>query len=141
MISRCALALALLPVIAWAQADAGKLAAVLKEPILPTAVTEHEIRQFLWRRIAELTVPRNAKEWQAEAGRRREQLTKLIFHGWPKEWIDAKPIFEDAGLVPVEASAGYRIRKLRYEVVPGFYSTALLYEPSHINRKVWKRHK
>ena len=27
-------------------------------------------------------------------------------------------------------AAGYRIRKLRYEIVPGFFSAALLYEPT-----------
>ena len=49
-----------------------------------------------------------------------------MFHGWPKEWVEAAPRFEETGVV--EAS-GYRIRKLRYEIVPGFFSAALLYEP------------
>ena len=49
-----------------------------------------------------------------------------MFHGWPKAWVEAAPRFEETGVV--EAS-GYRIRKLRYEIVPGFFSAALLYEP------------
>jgi hypothetical protein len=47
-----------------------------------------------------------------------------VFHGWPREWVDAPPKFEDAGLVP--SGPGYRIRKLRYEIAPGFHSTATL---------------
>jgi len=34
-----------------------------------------------------------------------------------------------------EPGAGYRIRKLRYEIVPGFYGAALLYEPEHLSSK------
>jgi hypothetical protein len=35
-----------------------------------------------------------------------------------------------------EPGAGYRIRKLRYEIVPGFYAAALLYEPEQLTGKV-----
>ena len=34
------------------------------------------------------------------------------------------------------SGAGYRIRKLRYEIVPGFQSTAVLYEPAEVRGKV-----
>ncbi len=34
------------------------------------------------------------------------------------------------------AGKGYKLRKLRYEIVPGFYSTALLYEPENMQGKV-----
>ena len=33
-------------------------------------------------------------------------------------------------------SKGYRTRKLRYEIVPGFWTTALLYEPENVSGKV-----
>ncbi len=36
----------------------------------------------------------------------------------------------------IETSDGYRIRKLRYEIVPGFESTALLYEPENQSGKM-----
>jgi hypothetical protein len=41
---------------------------------------------------------------------------------------------EDAGAVP--SGEGYRIRKLRYEIVPGFYGAAIVYEPAVIRGKV-----
>ncbi len=36
----------------------------------------------------------------------------------------------------IESGHGYRIRKLRYEIVPGFLSTALLYEPENTSGKI-----
>ena len=53
-----------------------------------------------------------------------------MFHGWPKEWVDGPAKFEDLGIF--QSGDGYRIRKLRYEIVPGFQSVALLYEPEHL---------
>lgn len=85
------------------------------------------------RRSPELPRPRSADEWSAEAQRiRRHVLNDFIYHGWPKAWVDAPPQFEDTGAAPVPFGAGYRVHKLRYEVVPGFYSTAVLYEPEHL---------
>ena len=57
----------------------------------------------------------------------------MIFHGWPREWVDAPPEFEDLGVI--ESGHGYRMRKLRYEIVPGFRSTAILYEPERVDGK------
>ncbi|HET6220002.1 MAG TPA: acetylxylan esterase, partial [Acidobacteriaceae bacterium] len=73
--------------------------------------------------------------WTAEAARlRRHLIDDVAFHGWPKEWVDSAPRFEEIGVI--ETGGGYRIRKLRYEIVPGFYSTALLYEPQHPSGKM-----
>jgi dienelactone hydrolase len=36
----------------------------------------------------------------------------------------------------IETGHGYKLRKLRYEIVPGFFSTAVLYEPDHLVGKV-----
>jgi len=36
----------------------------------------------------------------------------------------------------IETPHGYRVRKFRYEVVPGLYSTAILYEPDKIEGRV-----
>jgi hypothetical protein len=61
-------------------------------------------------------------------------LQDIAFHGWPREWVEAEPKFEEVGVI--ETGAGYRIRKLRYEIVPGFESAALLYEPEHMSGKI-----
>jgi len=54
-------------------------------------------------------------------------LHDVVFHGWPDEWVNSQPKFEDMGVI--ETGQGYRLRKLRYEIAPGFQSVAILYEP------------
>jgi dienelactone hydrolase len=60
-------------------------------------------------------------------------LDDVVFRGWPRDWVAAPPKFEEAGVIN---GNGYRIRKLRYEIVPGFQSVALLYEPQDLRGKV-----
>ena len=98
-------------------------------------VVEFQIRNYLMKRVPALPQPKSAAEWSAQQQRlRKHLLEKVIFHGWPKPWIDARPKFEDHGLIP--SGKGYRLRKLRYEIVPGFQSTALLYEPDNASGRV-----
>ena len=112
------------------------------DQILPTQlqspeVVTYQMQQFLLQRLPKLPHPASAEEWTAEAQRIRQRvLNDVIYHGWPKAWVDSPPKFEDMGSVPVPAGAGYRARKFRYEVVPGLYSTAVLYEPEHLVSKV-----
>lgn len=102
----------------------------------PEVVT-YQMQQFLMDHMAKLPHPTSAAEWTVEANRIRQHvLNDVIYHGWPKSWVDSPPKFQDMGSVPVPAGAGYRLRKYRYEVVPGFYSTAVLYEPAHLEGKV-----
>ena len=125
----------LLVVNAYAQLSPGDLQTVLGgEALSPDAATLL-IRQYMMKRVPPLPTPKSAAEWQSEATRIRTRvLNDVVFHGWPKAWVEAPPKFEDLGVM--EAGKGYRIRKLRYEIVPGFYSTALLYEPDHLAGKV-----
>ena len=58
----------------------------------------------------------------------------MVYHGWPKDWVESAPKFQEVGVV--ETGGGYRIRKFRYEIVPGFQAGALLYEPDHTNGKI-----
>ncbi len=109
---------------------------VLKYQILPPEVAEFQVRQYLLNQVAAPPkVPSTPQAWTAEAARlRRHLVDDVAFHGWPREWVDAAPSFEETGVI--ETGGGYRIRKLRYEIVPGFYSTALLYEPEHPSGKM-----
>ena len=43
------------------------------------------------------------------------------------------PRFEEVAVIP---GNGYRMRKFRYEIVPGFQSVAILYEPLNLHGKV-----
>src|SRR5579872_7353174 len=118
-----------------AQSRDEDIAAILDHPLETPAVVSFQLRQYLFRRITPLPVPNSAADWRSEAERlRKHWLDEVVFHGWPREWVDAPPKFEDLGLI--ESGKGYRVRKLRYEVVPGFLSTAILYEPEHPNGKM-----
>jgi dienelactone hydrolase len=119
---------------AHAQSNAARVMAILGEEILPPQVAEFELKDHLMRRVAKPPNPSSATQWTAEAQRLRARLLATAFHGWPPEWVNSPPKFEDLGVFATEK--GYRLRKLRYEVVPGFQSTAILYEPANMQGKI-----
>ena len=123
------------PSLLQAQTDTNQVGPILKQQFQAAEVAEFQLRQYLMSRVAPLPSPGSAEEWTAEAARlRKHALDEIIFHGWPLEWVNAAPKFEDRGLIP--SGKGYRLRKLRYEIVPGFWSTALLYEPEGASGRV-----
>jgi dienelactone hydrolase len=123
----------LLPSLAWAQGEREHLGEVLKDEIVSPAVADFQMRQHIVQATAPLPkLPATPAEWSASASRlRRHLVDDVVFHGWPKEWVDSPPRFEERSVI--ETGHGYRIRKLRFEIVPGFYSSALLYEPEHLD--------
>src|SRR6185436_5101593 len=69
------------------------------------------------------------------AGRlRRETFKRVIFRGEAARWRDAKTKVE--WLDTIDGGPGYRIRKLRFEALPGLWIPALLYEPAKLSGKV-----
>jgi dienelactone hydrolase len=106
---------------------------VLNEEILPPSVAVFQTKQYLLGRVPSLPVPQDAVQWTVTANEARSHLLRdVVFHGWPKEWVESPPRFEDLG---VFSGKGYRLHKLRYEIVPGFYSAAILYEPERLEGK------
>jgi hypothetical protein len=118
-----------------AQSDPEQIGPILGEEILSPSVAVFQVRRYLLDRVAPAPVPTTAQQWTADAQRLRQHLlTHVVFHGWPQEWVSAPPKFEDLGVI--EKGDGYRLRKLRYEIVPGFQSVAILYEPENLQGKV-----
>lgn len=118
-----------------AQADPGIVQPILTRQLQSPQVVTFQLQQFLQGKVPAPVVPASAERWAAEEQRiRRHLLDDVIFHGWPQEWVSSPPHFEDLGSLP--AGKGYRLRRLRYEIVPGFYSTALLYEPENLQGRV-----
>jgi dienelactone hydrolase len=64
---------------------------------------------------------------------RAEVLSKVILNGEAKRWRDAKTRVEWLDTI---SGPGYRVRKLRYEAIPGLWIPALLYEPEKLSGKV-----
>ncbi len=108
---------------------------ILSQRIQAAEVTEYLLREYAMAHVVPLSIPQSPEQWTTEAKRiRRHLLDDIVFHGWPGEWVDAPVKFEDLGIL--STGNGYRMRKLRYEIVPGFQSTAILYEPLNIRGKI-----
>ncbi|MGH9589628.1 MAG: alpha/beta hydrolase family protein, partial [Terracidiphilus sp.] len=123
--------------VARSQTVPGTVHWFLPARLQPADVVTYQMQQFLMERAPGLPHPVSADQWTAQAQQIRDRvLNDVIYHGWPKEWIDSPPRFEDMGPVPVPAGAGYRAEKFRYEIVPGFYATAVLYEPANLQGNV-----
>ena len=121
---------------AMAQSAPEMVREFLPNPLQSPDVVTFQMQQFLMGRMAKLPNPTSSAQWTEQANRILQHvLNDVVYHGWPKDWVDSPPNFHDMGAVPVPAGAGYRLRKFRYEVVPGFYSTAVLYEPENLEGK------
>ena len=118
----------------WAQSRSRDLEVILARPLETPDVVTYQLRQYLYQRLPKLPAASNAAQWKVESERlRKHALDDVVFHGWPREWVDAAPKFEELGVIE---GHGYRMRKLGYEIVPGFQSTAILYEPEHVSGKI-----
>jgi len=118
-----------------AQAIHDAVAPLLEKEVQPKAVTAYQLQKYLMKNIPKPVVPATPERWNEEVQRiRKHILQDVVFHGWPQEWIDSSPRFEQTEVI--ETSHRYRLRKYRYEIVPGFASTAILYEPEQLNGRV-----
>jgi dienelactone hydrolase len=118
-----------------AQADPEIVPPILTRQLQSPQLVTFQLQQFLHTKVPALVIPGSAEKWTDQAQRvRRHLLDDVVFHGWPQEWVSSPPHFESLGSVP--AGKGYSLRKLRFEIVPGFYSTALLYEPENVQGRV-----
>jgi len=129
------LATLIFTVSAHAQTTPQAVAPVLSAPIQPVAVTAYQVQRYMMARIPKRPVAETPDQWTSrEAVLREHFLNGIAFHGWPRAWVDSPPHFKEAGAV--QNGKGYHWRKLRYEVVPGYWSSAILYEPEKLEGKV-----
>lgn len=107
----------------------------LAKPVLAEGTTDREIRAFVVNRVPPLQVPANAAEWESTRDALRERmLADLVYRGVPDEWHTGPLKVEWADTI--ETGKGYRIKKLRYEAVPGMWIPALLYEPETLSGNI-----
>jgi hypothetical protein len=126
--------LLLAPQAALAQ-DQAALAGLLGRPILGPRQAAQEWHDYLDPRIPRLPEFKTAAEWETYAGKLRQTvLDQVVFKGKASQWRTAKTAVE--WLDPIAGGPGYRIRKLRYEALPGLWVPALLYEPEKLTGKV-----
>jgi dienelactone hydrolase len=118
-----------------AQSTPYQLKSIMAKDLQSPYVVDFQLQEYLMKQVPKLPPVTTPEQWTAEGERiRKRVLENVVYHGWPSEWVNSPPHFEDMGSIP--SGKGYRIRKLRYEVVPGLYSTAILYEPENLQGKV-----
>lgn len=112
-----------------------KIEAALQRTILAAEQPLADVRKFVDPRVAQLARFENRQQWeQYVAELRRRILDEIVFRGAAGEWRAAQTKVE--WLDTIEGLPGYRIRKLRYEILPGLWIPALLYEPSELKGSV-----
>lgn len=102
---------------------------LLQQKLQDPAIVADELRHFLLKKVPVLPAAVSEAALHQQAETLRKHALATIYHGWPEEWIKSEPTFERIGVIERK---GYRIVKYRYEIVPGFYSVALLYEPDQL---------
>jgi dienelactone hydrolase len=101
---------------------------LLANPILDPATPRRELVAFVKARIPTMPSFETAPEWQAYAAQlRHDFLNNVILRGEARAWRDAPCRVEWFDAIP--GGPSYRIRKFRYEALPGFWIPGLLYEP------------
>jgi hypothetical protein len=111
------------------------LASLLARPVLSEKQTLAEVRRFCDRRIAVVPNDITWSAWQQQAARIEQSvLEDVVFRGVPATWRAPSRRIEWLETIP--GGPGYKIRKLRYEALPGLWIPALLYEPDELQGRV-----
>jgi dienelactone hydrolase len=107
----------------------------LAEAILAPNQTTVEVQVFTATRVPAMPPAAAAADWSATAATlRRRVLDEVVLRGEARAWASA-PVRVD-WLDTLATPHGYSIRKLRYEVVPGLWLPALLYQPDRLAGRV-----
>ena len=115
--------------------EIAEVRAALQRPILEADRSLSDVQAYCEARVPPMPRPATAAEWNKLARElRAATLDRVVFRGEAASWRKRKTRVE--WLETIEGGPGYRIRKLRYEAVPGFWIPALLYEPEKLSGKV-----
>lgn len=99
----------------------------LKRPILAADQTRVDTQVWTASKVPVLRVPADRAAWERESAHLRQRvLDEVVYRGKARDWRTQKPIVESFGEI---AADGYRVRKVRFEAVPGLHVPALIYEP------------
>ena len=108
---------------------------LLKHGIIGDELPLLEVQRYVESRVPKVAACESASQWQAEADRLRQAiLERVVFRGAAAAWRDAPAKVE--WLDSIAGGPGYRIKKLRYEALPGMWIPALLYEPDQLAGRV-----
>ena len=146
------MSLGLLPCFVWAQVDTkgdqlrqDRVTELLKELEkdwgkarqyrMLDGGAEEQIKTFLRGVLPKFTAPKDIPKWQGKVPELREAVLENVFlRGFPARTLgqSSKVVWQEV----LRPDAAYTIRKLRYEIYPGYWIPALLYEPAKLQGKV-----
>ena len=116
-------------------AEDRSIVAPIARNILEPGATQSQVRAYCEAKIPSIPRFETVLEWEAySADIRRRMLDDVVLRGAAKGWSEARCRVERIGTIP--GGAGYKIHKLRYEAIPGFWIPALLYEPDKLEGEV-----
>src|SRR4051812_3759804 len=108
---------------------------LLAHSIIDSNLPLQEVQAFTESRVPLMPRVSSAAEWTSMADRlRKDTLDKVVYRGEAAKWRKLKT--KVVWLETMEGGPEYRIRKLRYEAVPGMWIPALLYEPINLTGKI-----
>src|SRR3989442_1299574 len=100
----------------------------LAKPILEPDLPLVEVQVYTATRVPAIPPVQTADQWQRQAeGLRKRVLDEVVLRGEAARWKDAPARVEWLDTIPT--GKGYRLRKLRFEAIPGLWVAAVLYEP------------
>ncbi|QDU94296.1 alpha/beta hydrolase family protein [Lignipirellula cremea] len=119
-------------------ADALEPAAIeklLQQEIIGPQLSMEEVQAFTESRVPPMPKATSVEQWEAFADQARaDALANIVYRGDAQAWRDAPAKVE--WLETIDGGEGYRIKKLRYEALPGLWIPGLLYEPTNLKGKV-----
>jgi Acetyl xylan esterase (AXE1) len=125
---------ALLLIAGQLAAQNSDLAALLKHPILPKGQTLAETQNFCEARVPRVPEFKDTAAWTAFVKKTRaDVLANVIYRGEAAKWRDYQGKVEWFAAEP--GGSGYRLKKVRFEALPGLWIPAMLYEPDKLEAK------
>ncbi|WP_291981235.1 hypothetical protein [Luteitalea sp.] len=99
----------------------------LSRPILAPDQTKIDTQVWTATQVPVLQVPATRGAWEAQARTLRQRLLdEVVYRGTARDWRTQTVKVEEFGVIEAD---GYRVRKIRFEAVPGLHVPALVYEP------------
>lgn len=110
-----------------AQPSSPTIDEALARPVLATDQTRIDTQVWLASKVPVLQVPATREAWESQTQTLRQRLLdEVVYRGAAKTWRTQKARAEEFGVIDAD---GYRVRKIRFEAVPGLHVPALVYEP------------
>ncbi|HUG68201.1 MAG TPA: hypothetical protein VMM76_10645 [Pirellulaceae bacterium] len=108
---------------------------LLKSPLIDTQVPQAQVEAFCEARVPAVPDVSALEEWERLTDQwRADMLKRVVFRGVAAAWRKSPRQVE--WFNDIDGGPGYRIKKLRYEILPGMWVPALLYEPVKLTGKV-----